>query len=76
MAEDKCVVCKGTGTIELLGSQCPFCNGTGESNKLAKSYLDSHICQCIFLDRKQCLYVVRDVIMTLQTNQKFYLALN
>ena len=54
MAEDKCVVCKGTGTIELLGSQCPFCNGTGESNKLAKSYLDSHICQCIFLDRKQC----------------------
>ena len=54
LVDEKCVVCKGTGTIELLDSQCPFCNGTGESNKLAKSYLDSHICQCVFLDRKQC----------------------
>ena len=54
LVEDKCVICKGTGTIELLGSQCPFCNGTGEPNKPAKSYLDSHICQCIFLDRKRC----------------------
>ena len=45
--QDSCVVCKGTGIIELLDSSCPFCNGTGENSK-------SHICQCIFLDRKQC----------------------
>ncbi|MDH3678132.1 MAG: hypothetical protein OEQ12_07525 [Nitrosopumilus sp.] len=54
MNEDKCAVCKGKGSIELLGSQCPFCNGTGESTKSAKAYLDSHICQCILLDRKLC----------------------
>ena len=29
-----------------------------------------------FLIENNALYVVRDVIMTLQTNQKFYLALN
>src|SRR3989338_2080129 len=29
-----------------------------------------------FLIENNVLYVVRDVIMTLQTNQKFYLALN
>jgi hypothetical protein len=52
MTKDKCVVC--SGTIELLHSKCPFCNGTGEPNNSAKSYLDSHICQCVFLDRKQC----------------------
>ena len=44
--------CCGNGTIELLGSQCPFCNGTGEPNQPAKSYLDSHICQCVFLERE------------------------
>ena len=49
-----CAVCRGKGIIELLGSQCPFCNGTGDYTKSAKSYLDSHICQCIFLDRKTC----------------------
>jgi RecJ-like exonuclease len=54
MAEEKCAVCQGNGVIELLGSECPFCNGTGEPNKPAKAYLDSHICQCIFLDRKRC----------------------
>jgi len=54
LAKDKCAVCTGTGTITLLGTSCPFCNGTGEPSKMAKSYLDSHICQCIFLDRKQC----------------------
>ena len=37
---DICGVCKGDGTIELIDSQCPF--------------LKSHICQCIFLDRKMC----------------------
>jgi len=54
VVKDKCPVCKGNGTIELLGSQCPFCNGTGDFTKAAESYLDSHICQCIFLDRKKC----------------------
>ena len=54
MSDKKCVVCKGNGIIKLLGSQCPFCNGTGEYTKSAESYLDSHICQCIFLDRKIC----------------------
>ncbi len=54
MVEEKCPVCKGEGTIELLGSQCPFCNGTGDFTKAAESYLESHICQCIFLDRKKC----------------------
>ena len=52
--QKKCAVCKGTGTIELLNSQCPFCNGTGEYSKTAESYLKSHICQCIFLDRLNC----------------------
>ena len=52
--EDSCVVCNGIGIIELLNSECPFCNGTGENSKSAQSYLKSHICQCIFLDRKQC----------------------
>ena len=54
LAEQKCAVCKGDGSIELLGSQCPFCNGTGEFTKIAESYITSHICQCIFLDRKVC----------------------
>ena len=54
MVDENCVVCKGSGTIELLGSQCPFCNGTGDFTKAAESYLHSHICQCIFLDRKKC----------------------
>ncbi|MCY4490305.1 MAG: hypothetical protein OXC46_02445 [Thaumarchaeota archaeon] len=54
MGKDKCVVCKGNGVIELLNTPCSFCNGTGESNGAAKAYLDSHICQCILLDRKRC----------------------
>ena len=52
--DENCLVCKGNGMIELLDSQCPFCNGTGEFTKSAESYLQSHICQCIFLDRKLC----------------------
>ena len=54
--EDKknCSVCKGKGIIELLDSQCPFCNGTGEYTKTSESYMNSHICQCIFLDRQVC----------------------
>ena len=70
MVEEKCVVCKGNGTIELLGSQCPFCNGTGDFTKSGESYLNSHICQCIFLDGKNVHYVVRHVIMILQTDLK------
>ncbi len=54
LTEQKCAVCEGDGSIELLGSQCPFCNGTGEYTKIAESYITSHICQCIFLDRKVC----------------------
>ncbi|MCE2498702.1 MAG: hypothetical protein J4F28_06925 [Nitrosopumilaceae archaeon] len=51
---DGCAVCKGSGTIELLDQQCPFCNGTGEPSRPAASYIKSHICQCVFLDRKRC----------------------
>ncbi|MCY3853974.1 MAG: hypothetical protein OXF28_01380 [Thaumarchaeota archaeon] len=50
----KCAVCNGEGTIDIFTSACPFCNGTGDYNKSAESYLKSHICQCIFLDRKIC----------------------
>ena len=52
--EKKCAVCKGEGKIELLNSSCPFCNGTGEFTKISESYFKSHICQCIFLNRKIC----------------------
>ena len=49
-----CAVCNGKGKIELLDSSCPFCNGTGEFTKSSESYFKSHICQCIFLNRKTC----------------------
>jgi len=52
--DDFCLVCKGKGIIVLLDSPCSFCNGTGENSKSAESYIQSHICQCIFLDRKTC----------------------
>jgi len=52
--EKECAVCKGKGKIELLDSSCPFCNGTGEFTKISESYIKSHICQCIFLNRKTC----------------------
>ncbi|HEX5457081.1 MAG TPA: hypothetical protein VFX64_01700 [Candidatus Nitrosotalea sp.] len=54
MAEQKCPVCGGQGKIALLDTQCSFCNGTGEYSKTADSYMKSHICQCIFLDRITC----------------------
>ncbi len=54
MQAEKCPICSGKGTIEITDSQCSFCNGTGESTNAAKSYLKVHICQCIFLDRKNC----------------------
>lgn len=49
-----CVVCEGTGHIEVTDKECNFCNGTGDDNKAAESYMKSHICQCVFLDRKNC----------------------
>ena len=53
-SKKKCAVCKGIGKIELLNTSCPFCNGTGEFTKISESYFKSHICQCIFLNRKTC----------------------
>ena len=54
VSEKKCAVCNGQGKIVLLDTQCSFCNGTGEYTKSAESYIKSHICQCIFLDRVTC----------------------
>ena len=54
VGKESCPVCKGRGSIELLDSQCPFCNGTGEFTKAGESYMKSHIFQCIMLDRKVC----------------------
>ena len=54
VSEKKCAVCKGKGKIELLYSSSPFSNGTGEFTKISESYFKSHICQCIFLNRKIC----------------------
>lgn len=33
---------------------CTYCNGTGEWNQAAQSYIKNHICQCILLDRRWC----------------------
>lgn len=49
-----CAVCGGGGRIVLLGSPCPFCNGTGEATRAAESYMKSHPCQCSLYDRKRC----------------------
>jgi len=38
--EKICVVCKGRGKIELLDTQCPFCNGTGEYTRISESYFN------------------------------------
>lgn len=54
MGRKTCPVCGGSGIIELLAAQCTFCNGTGEHTKSAEVYFESHICQCILLDRKRC----------------------
>ena len=72
MAEkQKCVVCNGKGKIELLDTQCPFCNGTGEYTKISEKYFESHICQCIFWIERYALYVKKNVIMIHQTNQNY-----
>jgi len=49
---DTCDMCKGEK--KFLGRNCAFCNGTGEWNQTAQSYMKNHICQCMILDRKFC----------------------
>jgi hypothetical protein len=49
-----CAICRKTGDLESLSIECSFCNGTGEYNKAAESYMKLHPCQCIYLDRKNC----------------------
>lgn len=51
--ENNCAICTGTGK-NMFDEVCTYCNGTGESNSLAKEYLQNHICQCIYWDRKFC----------------------
>ena len=46
-----CDVCRGAKDQRII---CPYCNGTGEWNSAAQSYINNHICQCIVLDRKHC----------------------
>lgn len=48
-----CDFCKRTGK-NYFNETCPYCNGTGEWNQAAQSYIQNHICQCITLDRKFC----------------------
>ena len=50
--ENKCDFCKGTGLF--MKHECVYCNGTGEWNFTAQSYVENHICQCLMLDRKFC----------------------
>ena len=50
---DVCDFCKGTGK-NYFNESCVYCNGTGEWNYTAQSYVNNHICQCILLDRKFC----------------------
>ena len=52
MTEDVCDFCKGVGSSAT--NVCVYCNGTGEWNQAAQSYVKNHICQCIVLDRKFC----------------------
>lgn len=52
--DKKCSVCRGTGYLNITQSGCVFCNSTGDYSKAAESYMKSHICQCVFLDRKNC----------------------
>lgn len=52
LKDDICDFCKGVGKSSSY--VCVYCNGTGEWNAAAQSYLKNHICQCIALDRKFC----------------------
>jgi len=51
--ESPCDVCKGT-MKNIFNEICPYCNGTGEWNDAASSYMKSHICQCLNWDRENC----------------------
>lgn len=52
MTDDVCDFCKGVSSDST--NVCVYCNGTGEWNQAAQSYVKNHICQCIVLDRKFC----------------------
>lgn len=51
-SDDVCDFCKGASSDST--NVCVYCNGTGEWNQAAQSYMQNHICQCIVLDRKFC----------------------
>ena len=53
MTESPCDVCRGSGKNQS-NEICPYCNGTGEWNQAAATFVKNHICQCITLDRKWC----------------------
>ena len=65
-----CGVCKGVGTIELIDSQCPFCNGTGENSTAAESYRNHTSVNAFSLIERCVLYVERNVIMILHIVQR------
>lgn len=52
MSAGECVICDGEKIY--LGHPCTYCNGTGEWNQAAESYVKDHICQCINWGRKFC----------------------
>ena len=51
--KDNCEICNGEGK-NMFAESCTFCNGTGEYNIAADKYMNNHICQCIYWDRKFC----------------------
>ncbi len=53
LTESPCDLCKGSGKNQF-DKICCYCNGTGEWNDAAASFMKNHICQCILLDRKFC----------------------
>lgn len=52
-SENNCDFCKGT-TKNFFNQSCTYCNGTGQWNQAAQSYVKNHICQCIMWDRNFC----------------------
>jgi len=42
MTDDVCDFCKGASSDS--GNVCVYCNGTGEWNQAAQSYVKNHIC--------------------------------
>jgi RecJ-like exonuclease len=72
LTDEKCAVCKGDGIIELLGSECPFCNGTVSQTNLQNHTLILIFVNVFFLTEKDVLYVESYAIMIRQTNQKFF----